>query len=446
MPVLEQVKALAAKLDAGQGLLDKRDRYYDGRQGLQYGTERFRAAFDGRLSALGANFCRVVVDAVAERLAVTGFRLAGADEADDPLWQIWQANDLDEASQLAHVESLVHGRAYASVWAGPNGTPRIAVESARQMVVSHDPSTRQRVAALKVWRADGYGLATLFLPDEIHRLRSAGKVSDAAPVTTWEPRGDVVANPLGIVPVVPIVNRGRLLDLETGASELDAVAPIQDMLNRTLADVVVAQEFHSLPRRWATGMEIETDPETGAPLEPFDQGVGRLWISEDAGTRFGQFQEADLSGLHATAELAVQLIGSLSAVPPHYLLQSKGGPASAESIKSSEASLVAKVRRRQLSFGASWEEAMRLALAVQGGAVPAGAASMETVWADPETRSLGQAADAALKRKEVGVPVQQLWADLGYSPVERERFRQMQREGAADAAAVDIAGLFGGTR
>lgn len=443
MSVLETLALLAKKLDESQHRLDRLDRYYDGRQGLQYGTERFRAAFDGRLSALSSNYMRLVVDSVAERLSVAGFRLAGAEEADENLWRIWQMNDLDEASQLAHTEALVHGRAFLSVWASADGSPRIAVESARQVVVQHDPATRQRTAALKVWRAEGYAFATVYLPDEIHRFRSTTKVADGVPATSWERRDEVIANPLGVVPVVPIVNRGRLLDLEHGASELDPVMPMQDLLNRALADLVVASEFHSLPRRWATGMEIEVDPETNQPREPFDQGVGRLWISEDPATKFGQFPEADLTGLLATVEMCVQHIGSLSATPPHYLLPNKGGPASAESIKSSEASLVAKVRRRQLSFGASWEEGMRLALAVQLGAVPAGAQSMETVWADPESRSLAQSADSALKRKEVGVPLPQLWADLGYSPVQVARFREMIREQAMDAAMIDLQGLLG---
>lgn len=440
VPVLETVKALAAKLDESQHRLDRLDRYYDGRQGLQLGSPAFARAYDGRLASLCSNFLRIVVDSVAERLAVVGFRLAGAEDADANLWNVWQANDLDEGSQLAHTEALVHGRSFLSVWAGPDGAPTIAVESARQVVVQHDPSTRLRTAAWKQWRADGYAFATLYLPDEVHRLRSTSKVSDGAPATAWEPRGPVVPNPLGVPPIVPMVNHGRLLDLEHGASELDAVMPMQDLLNRALADVVVSAEHASLPRRWATGLEIPTDPETGQPVEPFDQG-GRLWLAESEGAKFGAFPETDVSALLGVVEMCVQHIGSLSATPPHYLLPHKGGPASAESIKSSEASLVAKVRRRQLSFGASWEEAMRLALAVQLGAVPAGAESMETVWADPETRSLAQSADAAVKRKDVGVPWRQLMEDLGYSPVQIDRMADQRRQ---DGDGLDLQALLRG--
>jgi len=39
------------------------------------------------------------------------------------------------------------------------------------------------------------------------------------PVDGWLTRGEVVPNPLGVVPVVPLVNRSRLLDVD-GESEI----------------------------------------------------------------------------------------------------------------------------------------------------------------------------------------------------------------------------------
>jgi hypothetical protein len=435
------LRVLTRRLEASASRLDRLDRYYAGRAGLAYATERFRQAFDGRLAHLGANYSQLVVQAVAERLQVVGFRLAGQEDADQDAWRIWQANDLDEGSQLAHVDALALGRAYVLVWAAPDGSARITVESARQVYVEHHPGSRQRTAAVKQWAEGDDAFATLYLPDAIHRF-SARTTPGSAP-TVWTRRGEPVPNPLGVVPVVPLVNRARLLDFD-GASELDPIIPLQDLLNRFLADLVVAAEYLSLPRRWATGLEIETDPETGQPREPFDP-VGRLWQAESEAARFGAFPEADLSGLLAAIEQTVQHIGSVSAVPPHYLLSpaAKGGPSSAESIKSSEASLVAKVKRRMLSFGSAWEEVLRLALAVERGAVPSGAEAAETVWADPETRSLAQAADAALKRKEVGVPVLQLWRDLGYSEVEIVRMREFVRQEAADRSA-DVDALLRG--
>ena len=47
--------------------------------------------------------------------------------------------------------------------------------------------------------------------------------------------------------------------------------------------------------------------------------------------------------------------------------------------------------------------------------------SLETIWRDPETRTVAQAADAAVKKLSVGVSREQVLEDLGYSPVQIER-------------------------
>jgi hypothetical protein len=103
--------------------------------------------------------------------------------SDDELWRIWQANDLDEWSQLAHIDALVHGRAFLTVWGDDDDpqTPRIAAESAHQMTVSYKAGTRTVDAALKRWRDDGVEYATLYLPDQIVRYAAD------APTKGWTP-------------------------------------------------------------------------------------------------------------------------------------------------------------------------------------------------------------------------------------------------------------------
>ncbi len=52
------------------------------------------------------------------------------------------------------------------------------------------------------------------------------------------------------------------------------------------------------------------------------------------------------------------------------------------------------------------------------------------MWADPESRSDAEMADAATKKMTVGVPWRQLMEDLDYTPVQIAR---MRTERAADA-------------
>ena len=64
--------------------------------------------------------------------------------------------------------------------------------------------------------------------------------------------------------------------------------------------------------------------------------------------------------------MLIQHVAAQTRTPPHYLLGAMGSFPSGESLKATETGLVAKVRRKMLSFGEGWEEAMRLAFAVEG--------------------------------------------------------------------------------
>src|SRR3954464_4074613 len=97
------------------------------------------------------NWPRVAVDAVADRLDVKGFRLAGLDTGDAELWRIWQANGMDEQDMLARLDYLVYGRTYKCVGANERDSepPIITVEPPRQMMTTTDRRTGAVAAALR---------------------------------------------------------------------------------------------------------------------------------------------------------------------------------------------------------------------------------------------------------------------------------------------------------
>ncbi len=437
---------LVDRLDADDARLRKYLDYYEGRHRLGFASEKFRQAFGRRFGTLADNWCPIVVDATEERLTVQGFRF-DSDEADADAWAIWQANNLDADSQLAHTDALVQGRSAAIVWAAADGSPRITIESARQVTIAHAAGNRrQRTAALKRWLDDdGYLRANLYLPDRIAKYRSTKKpaVGDdslAPGPVDWQSYGDEIRNPLGVVPVVPLVNRPRLL--ADGESEIAQVIGLQDVANKLLCDLLVAAEFGAFKQRWATGMDVPVDPETGQPVEPFDAALTRLWVAESEQTKFGEFAATDLANYTKAIDLIVSHIASQTRTPPHYLNPS-ADRLSGESIKAAETGLVAKVKRKQRHFGESWEEVMRLAFAVMGDA-RANVTNAETIWADPESRTESEHVDAVAKRQAIGVPWQQLMEDLGYSPQQVARMRDQLRADALDALSLPEAFTTGG--
>ncbi|WP_348239933.1 phage portal protein, partial [Salmonella enterica] len=118
------------------------------------------------------NWPRITADSLEERIDLEGFRLPGQDERDPELWRVWQANNLDEESQLAHLDALIYGRSYICIGANeddPN-TPVVTVESPLEMTHEIDPKTRKVKAALRFYKdktEDGYVVdrATLYLPN-----------------------------------------------------------------------------------------------------------------------------------------------------------------------------------------------------------------------------------------------------------------------------------------
>jgi hypothetical protein len=408
--------------------------HYEGTQPLSYLAPELVLELADRLRQVVVAWPQLVVDSVEERLDVEGFRLGEEPEADEDLWALWQANDLDEGSQQAHLDALIMRRSYAIVGTNDErpSQPIITVESPLQVVHERNPRTRRVSGAAKFWtdgEGEGSRCATLYLPNQTSWWRYDGG--------RWVPDSDYPADDhgKGVVPVEPIVNRPRLraalgsVDQAAcgeGTSDLAPVIPLSDAACKIATDMMVAAEFHAMPRRWALGFsEDDFQDEHGNTLGAFSRVAGRIWATErtkQEGAEVGQFPEANLSGFHDTMKLLGQLVASVSGLPGHYLGLVTDNPASADAIRSGEARLVKRAERKQRSFGGSWERVMRTALLWRDGAVPDDAARMETIWRDAATPTVGQRADAAVKLFQGHVvPLRQTREDLGYSATQIDR-------------------------
>jgi Phage portal protein, SPP1 Gp6-like len=440
MAAADLAKALNAALEARLPTVENYAAYYEGRHKLAFATSKWRETFGALFAELSDNWCQLVVDAAVERLRVMGFRFGPDDDrADEEAWALWQANYLDADSRLAHTEACKSGIAYVLVLPGDDpDTPRITVESPAQVIVQTAPDDRRRrLAGLKRWRDDdGTERAVLYLPDSFHRY---ARRKDRR---TWLEDGAAVPNPIGIVPVVPMLNNPTLLG--DGISDLNVVLSLQDAINKLLADMLVNSEYVAFPQRFAVGLEIPTDPETGRPLdrERFLSSVSRLWVAEDGDVKFGQLPEAEGTAPLRLIELLIQHVAAETRTPPHYLLGQSGNFPSGESLKATETGLVEKCKAKQAWYGETWEESMRLAFLYRGDQARGAAASAETLWADPESRSEGELVDALLKLRTLGYPYEVLWAMHGESPQQIARMLRMTNlpdrteiEGAAGGTA-----------
>lgn len=436
MPTSEEwLKKLGKELDARTLRLQTLNDYYGGKHDLAFTSRKFRNAFGSLFSAFSDNFTKLVVDSVEERLNVEGFRIED-QRGDTKAWEIWQRNNLDAESQLAHTEALVKEQSYALVW-GNGDEAFVTIEDPLQMIVAHAAGDRRKkLAAMKRWVDDsGFLFATLYYPNRIEKYQSDKKVDPTslflnADNVRWEPRknADNLTNPLGEVPVVPLVNNPRLDG--TGESEIAAVIPIQDAINKLVADMLIASEFGAFRQRWVTGIEIPEDPETHQPIEPFKQAIDRLFYSESPDAKFGEFGQTDLKPYVEATGMLIQHVASITRTPPHYFLASMGNFPSGEALKSAETGLVSKARRKMRHFGESWEHVIRLCFQVLDD--PRGKVTdSETIWRNPESRSEAEVTDSVIKKMQAGlIPWEQAVEDAGYSPAQIERMKGLRVEDA----------------
>ncbi|ACU39437.1 phage portal protein [Actinosynnema mirum] len=430
------LKRLIAAHDDELPELQTLNSHYEGTQPLNYLHPELLNELDGRLQQVVINWPQLVVDCLDERLDLVGFRLSGSAEADAGLEEIWQHNDLDSLSQQAHVDALVMRRAYSVIGSSSeegNDLPLVTMESPLEVYAERDPRTREIAAAVKRWEEElptgKVQHATLYLPDKTKwYVRKNGK---------WELDSDYDADEheLGVVPVVPLVNRPRLQS-PNGKSELAAIIPVSDAANKVATDMMVSAEFHAMPRRWALGFGPEdfTD-ENGRRVSMWSKIAGRIWATRKTkqdGAEVGQFPEASLENFHKTIHLLASIVGSLGALTPQTMgQQNAANPATADAIRAAETRLIKRAERRMLSFGDSHERTMRIADRIRTGVWRPELKRLEARWRDAATPTIAQAADATVKLHESGIlPLPFARERLNYLPEEIRLMEQADEKAA----------------
>jgi hypothetical protein len=434
----ELTALMMRRLDGAQGYLDSWDSYYGGDQPAAFLSPDAQAALNGQLSVMSINFCRLAVLSLVERLRVVGFRVDGAVDAN--VWASWERCGGDLMADTAHADAFVSGRSYVIAWADDLGDPLITAESARYCTTIIDPATRRVQAALKRWidqpdpdQPNGVGHMTLFLPGRVITYTT----EPDRPISGYPPPGaawrvtESLPNPVGQVPVVPVLNwyGRRIVSAVEGESELSDVAPLVDAINKIAADAMVTSEAAARPRRWATGLElIEQRDADGNPVldadgqpqyvNPFASDATRVWQAEPEGVKFGQFPQADLSSYESLMAALVEKVAAVTTLPGHYLGVGQDQPPSADGLRAAEASLVSRAIGKIRMLTPVWSRVAALEVAIRTGRNP-DTVRAEPLWSDPSTRSPAQSADEAVKLHTLGVPTSVILSKvLGWSPAE----------------------------
>ena len=394
------------------------DRYYEGSQRLEHiglavppELRRFETA---------ANWCRTTVDAVANRQKMKAFYLPGEDVASETLMEGWDANNLGSESQLLGREKLILGRGFVSVSTNEEDRehPLIQVESATEITAVVNRRFRRMDAAARFYDRPEYGgpakAATLYFPD----------------MTLWLERGpkgweilDRDDHKLGRVPLVMFLNRRRV-GRWTGVSEMKDVIPFVDAAARTLTNLQIAGETHSVPQKYVLGMSKEDFMDkNGQPIPAWEAYFTAIWANQSKDAKVGQFTASDLKNFHDTTNHYGQLVSGITGLPIRYFGQNSANPPTEGAIVADESRLIQNVEAKNTEDGESWGWVMGLYERFRTGQWPDGN-RIATEWYNPATPTQAQTADAVTKMYANGdglISRESSWDELGWSEAKKKR-------------------------
>lgn len=404
--------------------LERIDDYVQGRHDDPYMPQLSDDEYRLLAKRAVSNWMPLLVGTPAQALYVDSFRRGSAaasstaqSAAVTPEWRHWQQSRLDARQVAVHKGALTYGHAFTLTEKTPKGVRTKGLSALKTAALYEDPAnddtpyaaltvTRKPTGDLpgraRMWDA-GHEYAVTFksFPDtdgiRVQRLRAHG--ASECPVTRFAAAVDLEGRTVGVVePMIPLQNR----------------------INQTVFDLLVAQTYASFKVRTATGMappiqrDADGDPvldDTGSPIPlPINVNAKRFLFADDPDVKFGSLDETPLGGFIDSIDMSIRHLSAISQTPPHHLLGQIAN-LSAEALLAAETALSRKIEEFRKSFGESWERVFRLAAELSGDTGSAGDHAGEVLWRDMESKSLAQAADALGKLAEaLQIPKRGLWA------------------------------------
>lgn len=402
----EAVRAVLARRE----VYEEAQAYYDGDVPEVFATLRLRKAFRATGNRSKLNYCRPIVDAVNDRLAI-GTISGDTPTATKRIQAIWSNNDLGIEAQEIHRTALVNGDAYVVVWPNADGDVDIALNSPRNMTLVYDPeSPRTKLFAVKVWLADeNTTRMNVYGP---HKITKWSTNSDMITEGTNWSHVETVENPYGEVPVFHFRTH-RPFGRPEHYDAYDGQNSINTLVNNHLYTV----DYQGAPQRYAlanagadAGSEVDDFSEGDTARENMKalrNGPGEVWFMSGV-AKMGQFDPADPAVFWTPIKDTIRSIASLTSTPLHYF-EKTGNIPSGNALRTAEAPLLKKVGDREDAFGYAWRDLFRFALKIEGIN-----SDVIVYWQKRESLDEIERWDVALKKINAGLSHRQALREGGY--------------------------------
>ncbi|NOJ59750.1 phage portal protein [Arthrobacter sp. 260] len=362
----------------------------------------------------------LVVTTVAQQLVAELVRSAKSLNV-DPVWEPWVRNRMPSRQRAIHRAALGYGYAYTTVMPGDTGSvirgysPRDMYAVYADPVEDEYPMYYLRVRGDHRYVVDEETVHVLGLEDG--RLQYIEERSHG-------------------VGVAPAIRYSNQIDLEGRTpGEVEPFIPAAQRINKTTFDRLLVQHHSSWKVRTATGLEDPKSDEENERRKLLLRQNDILTGGE--GVNFGTLDETSPEGLIKAEEADIETLAAVSQTPAH-ALTGKMINLSADAITEARAMLDLKAGERKVGFGDSHCQTLRLASHIEGRENDANDFSLVIDWADLESRSMSQAADALGKMASMlGIPPEKLWDRIpGITPDVAKGWLDYKRENPSAEAQL----------
>ncbi len=249
--------------------------------------------------------------------------------------------------------------------------------------------------------------------------RRVREIVEVFSAEAWERYEDGVRiaggeNRLGVLPVAHLQNASQPFAYE-GLSDVEPLIPLQDELNTRLSDRAHRVTMQSFQMYLGKGVE-----EFGErPVGP-----GQMWTTDNPDASVEAIPgDADAPSEQAHIAELREAMDKTSAVTPvaSGVLGGRLGNLSSENaLRVTMLGMLSKTQRKRVTYGRALAEMAALILRAfdEAGVLRTDPAdrAVRVVWPDPLPRDERALLEAALHKRDLGVPRERLLAELGYAP------------------------------
>ena len=403
--------------------------YYEGTQAEIFPNERWYSLINNTANDFRFNFARTVVDSVLNRLEIANIT-ANTEAANQKIQDVWQMNDLQIDADEIHRRALVFGDCYSIVWTDINGNITVDYNSPLTTIMIYDDENpRIKKFAAKLWQTEDPNDHTkkiarlnMYYPTYIEKFEMSGEIQNVVSAAGFN-LIDVVENPWGEVPVFHF----RTTKQYGRPEHADAFGP-QDAINKLIVTHMNTVDYQGAPQRYAlsgggNSSEFDDFDEDGTAAEnlgSLKNGPGELWYLKGV-SQVGEFSPADHKVFTEPVKDFVRSMASITNTPLHYF-EKTGNVPSGESLRTAEAPLLKKVEDRQITFGSTWSDMFRFILKVDNESEP----NVQIDWQAVESMDSLDAWEVAVKKRVVGVTLEQVLIEMGYDPESAREIAQQE--------------------